>query len=227
MKALVSSCMALGLFFSTSAIAADMASPAAYDWSGFYASGLVGFGDSGAKWVYDAPPARGTSVRGDNDVVFGGALGYQRQFSDQFVVGFEGGVLANLPGGDGDCFNPAFTCKIDKTTALYIGPKLGYTVDRFMLSVMGGYAGAKIKDFEINKATGAVGFPSSKWHDGWFLGAGADYAFTDNVIFGVNYKHIDLGRDNHAPSPFAATETRDITLTEDVVAASVTFKFNP
>jgi outer membrane immunogenic protein len=226
-KSVIASCFAFFLLSGTSAVAADVDIPSVYDWSGIYVSGAVGYGDSNIDWVYDAPPARQTSVEGESNIVFGGAIGYQRQFGDHFLLGLEGGVLANLPGGKGDCFDVAFTCKVDDTTAIYIGPKFGYTADRLMFNVMGGYAGGKVKDFEITKATGDVIFPASEWQNGWFVGAGADYAFTDNVIFGVNYKHMDLGKKNHVPSPFDATETRDISVSEDVITANITFKFNP
>jgi outer membrane immunogenic protein len=225
-KTFVASYVVLGLLMGTSAVAADVDIPAAYDWSGIYVSGAGGFGNSNIDWVYDAPPVRATSVNGDNNIVFGGAIGYQKQFDEHFLLGLEGGLLANLPGGNGDCFDITYTCKVDKTTALYIGPKFGYTANRFLFNIMGGYAGGKIKDFEVTKATGVVGFPAFEWQNGWFVGAGADYAFTENLIFGVNYKHVDLGKENHVPSPFNATETRDISVSEDVITANITFKFN-
>ena len=60
-------------------------------------------------------------------------------------------------------------------------------------------------------ATGADEVPafnhfgsSSERHNGWTIGAGLEYAFTREVIFGVEYNYIDLESKRHVGTTTAA-----------------------
>jgi outer membrane immunogenic protein len=208
--------------FSLSAQAADPLDPG-YDWTGVYLGGSAGIGWSNDDWTYVVGPA---SLADSNDFAWGAALGAQWQ-SDSMVWGLEGGLIGNVGGAPGVCPNPAFACDIDETNVVYVGPKFGYAVDNVLFSAMGGYAGGKVETSTPAIATGVPFDTSSEWHNGWFVGAAVDYGWTENVIVGVNYKHIDLGSESHSPSPFNATEVREVDVTADVISATLTLKFNP
>ena len=40
---------------------------------------------------------------------------------------------------------------------------------------------------------------ASSRHNGWALGAGAEYLLTNNIVLGIDYTYINLGSEDHQP----------------------------
>jgi hypothetical protein len=57
-------------------------------------------------------------------------------------------------------------------------------------------------------------------------GAGYEYAFTDNWIGRIEYRHADFGTASGALSPFFPTVIMPVRLSTDAVRVAVTYKFN-
>ena len=80
---------------------------------------------------------------------------------------------------------------------LDIGPifmataRLGYTWDRWMAYVKGGYAGASL-ELRGTDPINAVTFLNDHWQDGYTLGAGLEYALMPGVRLGLDYSFTDL-----------------------------------
>jgi outer membrane immunogenic protein len=69
--------------------------------------------------------------------------------------------------------------------------RLGYAWDRWLAYIKGGYAGADVEFRAFDRAAN-VGYQQSNWLNGYALGLGLEYAFTNAIRFGVDYTFIDL-----------------------------------
>lgn len=142
-------------------------SPTPLDWGGLYMGISLGHG-----WLRDidysfTPPLRSSG----EDVIFGFHFGYLRQFG-AFVVGAEGEFIRLDINFEG--------YPIDAEESFSAKARGGFAFHRFMAT---GHAGA------VHAKTN-IGLED--W--GWVVGAGMDYAITDNVIAGVNYDHMWFDR---------------------------------
>jgi len=148
--------------------------PPVFTWTGFYVginggwAGVSSGGDFGS-------PSGG---------VVGGTIGYNYQIG-QFVVGAEGDWDWNSSKKTGVNVLGPYSNKIDEV--LTARARLGYAMDRALLYVTGGYAGAEDKV----SVPGVV--DSSGWRNGGVIGAGLEYAFTNNITAKAEYLYAPLG----------------------------------
>ncbi len=178
---------ALATLVAGAACAADLPrrsmSPAPYfaaksfSWTGVYAGLNAGY-DFGTT----SNSAKGVigSVRGGS---LGGTVGYNQQIQN-FVIGAEGDLAAaNVQGSTGS--NSAKVNSIGTLRA-----RAGFAADRALVYATGGYAGGQTK-----VTTGAAS--GSKWLNGYAIGGGLEYAFTDNISAKAEYLYTDLQPKNY------------------------------
>ena len=117
---------------------------------------------------------------------------------------------------------------------LTVGPRLGFAWDNVLIYGTGGYAEAPISAEYIFTSTGAPRFPAFWGHShnsGWFASVGVEYVVHKgeyaDVIFGAEYKHIDLQSKNSfcftACNPANAEDYRT-GATVDIVRARLSIK---
>lgn len=199
---------------ATSAMAADAVYDFApvYDWTGAYIGAHVGYG-----WAdVDRSSTALANSYNANGFLAGVHFGYNHQI-DQFVVGIEGDIeWANLNGDDNGVGGT-----VDETDFNWTGSiraRLGYAFDRLLVYGTGGIAFAGIDQ------NNAGGVPASiqKTYTGWTIGAGAEYAFADNLTTRIEYRYSDFGKEDFAPAglvPFS----NDIT--SHSVRLGISYKF--
>jgi outer membrane immunogenic protein len=242
----VSSLVAAG-----TASAADMAVKArpvvaapVYDWSGIYIGGSVGWEQDHFNWAF-APPVPagvnqfyGLTASGGNAGVHGGI---QKQWG-QFVLGAEVGWIGawdRTATVAGYGINPALNSEARIRDGIFeAGARAGLAANNWLFYGTGGYAGADIDTRGVVIATGASFAPSTAWHNGWYAGAGVEYAFANNFIVGAEYQHVWLDTARHCTGTFPATSAgclgaaggfndRDIRADVDMVRVRLSYKFNP
>jgi outer membrane immunogenic protein len=177
-------------FSAVTASAADIDPPAAFDWTGFYLGGYVGYTN------FD------TEILGvDNSFdgfTGGGILGANYQM-DQIVIGLEGDI--GVTGADGDFAAPiAHSQEVDMTYA--IRARLGYAVDNTLFFLQGGVAFA-----EFSAASGGASILDDTV-SGWQIGAGIEHAFTENITVRLDGLYTDYGSTDDisvAPAGFDVT----------------------
>jgi outer membrane immunogenic protein len=183
----------------------------AFSWTGTY----VGVNLGGVWSNFDYDPITTVNVSGfgsaiprtsssANSFIGGGQAGYNWQLGS-IVLGFEQDfqftglkssfTYAAAPGGAlvaGD----GFSTKYD-----YLGAtraKIGFAWDRVMLYAAGGVETAVV-DSTGNYVARAGGSPAAAFTDadkfywGWTIGGGLEYAMTNNVFLGFDYRYFDLG----------------------------------
>ncbi len=202
---IVSALVATGLFCVIgSAHAADLMmdppivdqpdyTPAAYDWTGFYAGVNAGYGSARVKSIYGPVDPRGFA--------FGGDVGYNQQFG-QFVLGAETDL--QWTGMSGSITTPVISSKIKGNVDYYgtVRGRAGLSIDRFMPYVTAGLS----YGHGSGTTTTAPGYKTSVGLVGWTAGIGAEYAVTDNISLRGEIDYHDYGNVTYyAGTPVAET----------------------
>lgn len=189
-------------------VATPYVAPASvYNWTGFYAGANLG-GD----WLnskVDVGGAKSTFTPGS---AFGGIqAGYNFQ-TGPWVLGVEGDVGYGRSSKTGVV--GADTVKVEKTWAGTARVRAGYAFDRLMIFGTGGLAWA---NFKLQDDNGAVVSNRSTTRAGWTLGAGAEYAVTQNISVKGEYLYANYGR--------ATVGDARPSLADNLVRVGVNYKF--
>lgn len=238
MKKILLSSVAL-LAFSAGAMAADLPSRRApapvvaavpvFTWTGFYVGVNAGYGwhndDSNASVGVPAgavgvgSPA-GTITFGDSEgdgFVGGGQIGYNYQ-TGSFVIGVEADIQwADLGGDNGTAVYPlAWDAYAFRPAGVAGGidwfgtvrARAGVAFDRALIYATGGFAyggGEGSNDFFSN---------DDDVRTGWTLGAGVEYAFTNNLTGGIEGLWVNLDNENStyvgSSVPFIGADRRAV-----------------
>ena len=172
--------------------------PPAFTWTGFYIGVNGGWGFSGTD---------NNSFGNLNGGLIGGTVGYNYQMG-QFVIGYEGDVdwadvhggnfAYGLPGGFG-------TDKLTTNWMVTERARLGYAVDRTLFFVTGGYAGIDTHG-TFSDSFGNFG-SQNVWHNGGVVGAGVEYAFTNNISLKGEYLYMPTFSETYFPGTPDQTKT--------------------
>ena len=198
-KYLLASVAALGLVAAGAASAADLpsrkgpvAAPVyvpAFTWTGFYVGANAGYGwgnvNASSAW------AGRTVAIGDTDgFIGGGQIGYNYQMG-QFVLGLE----ADLQAADLSTGSNAFGDRVKTDYFGTVRARVGVAFDRFLPYITAGWAYGNVKS-SFSDLAGNI-YSNDKSHTGGYaVGAGLEYAVTNNIIAGVEYMYVDLGEKN-------------------------------
>ncbi|OJU24977.1 MAG: hypothetical protein BGN91_09415 [Nitrobacter sp. 62-13] len=207
-KILLASVAIIGLSAIVPAQAADLAArpytkapaymPAPiYNWTGFYIGGHVGGAFGGDDNV--------VAPNGTDGVFMGGVqVGYDTQFSPNWVFGLEanysfldtGSFFANRGLGS-------------------VTGRLGYTWGPALLYVKGGYGWA---DSRFTN-----GFTGSGGRDGYTVGGGLEYLFTQNWSGKIEYQYYDFGNVTYLTPTFVVGGFRN---DEHTIKVGLNYRFN-
>jgi outer membrane immunogenic protein len=182
-------CLSVSLLAST-AYAADAIVEEAVDatpgfvWTGGYIGGQVGylwgdgdFSNQDGDYANPTPDGwlggvyAGYNYQMANNVVIGGEIDFAWTGADDRPTFFDAG---GVPLG------------VDEIELGWEGAarlRLGYAVDRFLPYIAGGVAFGQLETANQFEETNV----------GWTLGAGVEYAFTDNLIGRAEYRYTDFG----------------------------------
>ncbi|NTE63473.1 porin family protein [Agrobacterium fabrum] len=183
-KLILSAFIALGASTAQAAdIVAERSSPPpafetpAFTWSGAYL-GIQG----GGGWANGEFSGFGISSSEDaNGGLFGAFAGYNYQFDNNLVVGVEGDIEYNWNEQE------IFGAKFGTDWAGSVRGRVGYAFDHALIYATAGWAATQ----------GYVDVPGlgkdEATFNGYTVGAGVDYAFTNNVFGRVEYRYNDYG----------------------------------
>lgn len=165
------------------------------DWSGFYIGGKAGGIWSDIGWTenfgeFDAPGGAKFTPSSFAGGVFGGG---NIQMGN-WVFGLEASYLGMGLNQSASPVAPTDTFKTEIEWLLFVEPRLGYSWDRTMVFVKGGWVGgdAKFSANGLNSSGAQASFQASEFVDGWTIGGGIEYALHPSFIIGIDYQYIDL-----------------------------------
>jgi outer membrane immunogenic protein len=233
---ILSAVAALALM-SGSAMAADLtyeappAAPAlaAFTWTGFVAGVNAGYGWGDADYhfnssgYYNDDP--GDSFSHNIDGAFlGGHVGYNYQINN-VVLGIEGALFWS-DIGKSDVQSPYYDGDRFETNVDWFGtltPRIGYAFDRAHIFAKGGLAFGKVESTAHDTNSGII-ISDSSTRTGWTVGAGVEYAVTDNVLLGLEYNYTDLGSFNINTETPRETD-HDVDAAFSAVSLTLGYKF--
>ncbi|AWC24212.1 Adhesin/invasin protein PagN [Aminobacter sp. MSH1] len=222
MKQILATAVAM-LAISTTANAADNVvfeqSAAAYNWSGVYVGAQVGHGWGRSEYM----ATNGAFANPDPDGFFGGGyVGYNTQFNSGLVLGVEADFAFSQIDGTGVFpLSPEFTTDADVNWSAAVRARLGYAYDRFLPYIA---AGLTIADYDHNLVDTGIQIDSfNDTYSGWTIGAGVEYAVTDNLILRGEYRYSDFGSARFPGTP-AAVE-HDVDLKTNDLRLGIAYKF--
>ncbi len=220
------------------------------NWTGFYAGGFFGAAAGRTSIGFVTTPTAGSKpwVFG---AVGGGQFGYNYQFSNSWVLGFEGDIgAANVHGAQtaGAGFALPFTSILfvaqDKTNWMATATaRAGYAWGRTLYYVKGG---AAFEDSTVSAtcfnpqgaANGTVcanqagtfiasgsGFSTSSTRVGWTIGYGTEFDLGKNWSAKAEYDYLSFGRH----TALASDGTTIMTDRSDIsqVKVGVNYRFTP
>lgn len=194
----------------------------AYNWTGFYVGGHVGYlwGD-----------VTGTSfARNGNDVIdpkgymAGIQGGYRYQFSNRLVLGFEvNAPVAFEKQTVQSALIPTVSYTADVKYAVTAIGTLGYAFDRWLPYIGGGIGTAEVKGGAIF-GPGTAEYQTKQHTLGQFV-VGVNYGVTDNIVAGLRYTYQVAEKSTY---PFACCSTPlPVTygLESSSIAGTLEYKF--
>ncbi|TJW34526.1 MAG: porin family protein, partial [Mesorhizobium sp.] len=137
---------------------------------------------------------------------------------DQAVLGAEAELNYSSIDGTAD-IGPGNTFGTDIKWFGSLNAKAGYAKDRFLVYGTGGIAFAGI---ETSQDVG-TSFSSTQTSTGWTVGAGVDYALTDQFVVGAQYRYYDFGSE-HFDGSDGFTD-RDQSVKLNTVGVNLSYKF--
>lgn len=166
-----------------------------FSWTGFYIGANVGYG--GDSFTYDVNavgvPVADLSLTSSGFFV-GGQIGYNYQFANNVVLGIETDLQWSDVSGTVDVGVLGVPLLSAGSSIDYFGTiraRLGYAFDRFLPYITGGAAYGKTST-DVTVA-GIPLFSDSSTNWGWTVGAGGEFAITNNWTFKAEYLYVDLG----------------------------------
>ncbi|OWV86920.1 hypothetical protein ATY81_10730 [Rhizobium sp. R72] len=174
-----------------------------FSWTGPYAGlrGGIGFLNSD----FSVP---GASASNDfNGGLVGGFLGANYQM-DSIVIGIEGDLSYTWNKKDLTVLGTPTEVGTDVSGSV-VG-RVGYAVDRALIFATAGWAATRAT---VDTPAG----DEDKTFNGWTVGAGLDYAFTDNLFGRAEYRYNDYGSED--------IQGANVDLDEQVVSAGIGVKF--
>jgi high affinity Mn2+ porin len=195
-----------------SAVMAMKAPPAvsspAYDWSGFYVGGHLGYAWGNSNW--SIPPLSGSfglfepyNAFSGNGSYFGGIqIGYDFMLPNRIVIGAEADAsfpsFPNLNGisvGGTSTFVSPFGLESLSETVLYSGTvrgRIGYAPGSWLFYATGGFAWTYDQLTLTNFATGTTDMPFL-WRLGWTAGGGIEAPVAPHWTARLEYLFTDYG----------------------------------
>jgi outer membrane immunogenic protein len=212
-----------------------------FSWTGVYVGGQIGYawGNDHADVLRFAPAipagvflAHNTFSDSPSGVIGGAHVGYNLQIN-QWVLGIEGTV-------DGTSlkktvFVPFLANGVTETTRSEIQGsirgRIGWAFDRVLVYATGGAAfGGITNTYAIPQPAFFLSNSFATTKVGWTVGAGLEYAITDNWSVRAEYRYSDFGR--VTDHPFAAVFNPGVVLTsshhftQNQVQVGFSYKFN-
>ena len=185
---------------------------APFTWTGFYAGLNAGYGWGGFN------RAANVIMNDTTGGVLGGQLGYNYQFGS-LVVGVEGDANWSwMSGSRSPAAGVATRGSLDWFGTLR--GRVGFAADRALIYATGGYAGGQVKAGIANIAP-PFSETTSSWRNGFALGGGIEYAFTNHITAKAEYIYMNLGSQRLFPVNLPTSSTYSAS----VIRAGVNYKF--
>jgi outer membrane immunogenic protein len=187
--------------------------PPPFTWTGFYVGANAAYGWSdyrGSGGNVFGKPAGG---------LLGGTVGYNYQIG-QIVIGVEDNLdWADMTKGRSFANGISTKSRVDAFNTLFL--RGGYAIDRTLLFVEGGWSAGDLHN-KLYDSRNNIGVSESGWRNGWGLGGGIEYAFTNNITARADYVYSQLqSKTDFGGTPYAVKSGLNVSQ----IRVGVNYKF--
>ncbi|MDG4881220.1 outer membrane protein [Mesorhizobium sp. WSM4884] len=185
-----------------------------FDWTGYYAGLQAGYGWGSSDISGTEPFAASPDLDGG---FVGGHVAGLWQFN-QAVIGARAEL--NYASIDGSALlGPGNSVGTDIKWLGSVNAEAGLAADRWLVYGVGGVAFAGIETSQ----DAATGFAKTRAGTGWTIGAGVDYALSNNIVVGAQYRYYDFGKEHFdVPDDFS---DRDQDVKLHTLGVNFSYKF--
>lgn len=168
------------------------------NWTGPYLGASVGYINAkGSTLDLDGYDYNRDYLTSKDGVLGSVNAGYNFQ-DGNIVYGLEADIGLNSAKGQVEFYGPSYDscdyCAKNEIKALgSVRARLGVATGKALIYATGGLAYGKVKNYWAYEADNAS---EDKWHAGWTVGGGVDYAVDSNLSVRVEGLHYNLGRHN-------------------------------
>jgi outer membrane immunogenic protein len=192
-----------------------------FSWTGFYLGGHVGGAFSSTN-IFNGL-ATGNNQNGR--LLGGLQAGADYQFAPNWVAGIEGQYSWLGSNDSGILFPGGFIYTNTRPGLGSLTARLGFAFGAALLYVKGGYAWSDNRE-TLTLAGAPVAFAFDNSHrNGYTVGAGAEYMFTQNWSAKLEYQYYDFGSKRFV-APAAFVPFGGFRNDEHTVKAGVNYHFN-
>ena len=202
-----------------------------FTWTGFYVGVNAGYGwnsNSNNNSYYDPLLSNyGGGGGDDGGFVGGGQVGYNYQIN-QFVIGVETDIQYADIGSNGGYFGSVYGNNDSGNWFGTLRVRAGFAFDRALIYATGGFAYGDVG----NRNSFVSPLVQNYYYDngnstntGWTLGAGFEYAFTNNLTARIEGLYVSLDSDSNN-SVYAGAYNRSDKGEFGVVRAGLNYKFS-
>jgi outer membrane immunogenic protein len=236
--------IAAAAFLAAPALAADLpirapvkapavVAPVGFSWTGCYLGAQIGYAwqrDSNSETQIGVGPGDPTSGPAKPDGIKAGGYAGCNWQTGQWVIGLEGdGEWTNLKGsvtypGTGTLIDDYIETRTRWQASLR--PRVGIAFDRSLFYATGGVAFANVEHTYVCPECSAPN--SDTFKDtliGWTVGAGLDYAITNNWIARVEYRYADFGKVTNTPVNAWSGYSEEQSITEHAIRGGIAYKW--
>jgi high affinity Mn2+ porin len=212
---------------------------AAYDWSGFYAGGHLGYAGGNSNW--STPGNAGSfglfqsydAFKNSGSYFAGLQAGYNYMLPNRFVIGAEADAsFPALPdrsgisiGGSSTLISPINGAETFSENMIAFGTvrgRIGYAPGHWLIYATGGLAWAYDRQMLTQFGTGTMDQPFL-WRFGWVAGAGIEAPVAPHWTARLEYLFADYGNKSVAFANAGQRFTSDLALQE--LRAGVSYHF--
>jgi len=196
-----------------------------YNWTGFYIGGHVGGSFNGNNGF------GGTSDNSDGRFLGGVQAGADYQFAPNWVIGVEGQY--SWVGSNNTNINfvtaggaaTGYGYNLNQKGLASVTGRLGYTWGPALLYVKGGWAYQDATETLFVSAPAVdASFGTTTKSNGYTVGAGLEYLFTQNWSGKIEYQYYDFGNTTFtAPPTLVGLSAKN---DQHVVKAGLNYRFN-
>jgi len=192
-----------------------------YNWTGFYIGGHVGGAFSSDNNF------GGLTTGNNNNGRFLGGLqgGADFQFAPNWVIGAEAQYSWLGSNNNGIVFPGGFTYTNNQRALGSLTARIGYTWGPGLLYVKGGYGFSDNNESLVNAGV-PVAFAFNNGHsNGYTVGAGFEYLFTQNWSGKIEYQYYNFGNSSFTV-PTALASFGNFRTDDHTVKAGLNYRFN-
>lgn len=166
-----------------------------FSWGGAYIGAQAGYTFGRNKLSITS---LGDFSTNNNGFSGGGYAGYNWLLTNSYLLGIDGDVNFSNINKDNQIFgrnNASVNWNAKTQFEGAVRARVGYAYDRWLPYLAGGVAFARVKDtFSLNDARNNIEtIDIATNRVGFTVGAGLDYAVTDNLVLRYEYRYSDYG----------------------------------